>query len=390
LQPVRVSQVRIVFLIRALQGGGAERQLVTLIRGLDPTRFDVTVVTFYPGGALCADLEDLPNVRVVSADKQGRWDLLGFFVRLLRILHRAGPEVVHGYMYGANELALVFGRLTGAAVVWGIRASGLEMGHYDMATRMLYRSGAWLSRLSDLIIANSEAGRRFHLGIGYPPGKVRVIPNGIDTRRFAYNATERERVRRQWNTKDGEVLIGVVARLDPMKDHATFLRAAALASTEHPATRFVIVGAGDEQSLRILQSLASQLGVSARVLWAGPREDVAAVYSALDVFTCSSAFGEGFPNSLAEAMACERLCVATRVGDAESILGDCGEIVPPREPEALAGAWLRLLALSTADRVRRGQAARQRIVASFSVSSLVHATSELLTQVASRAAASMN
>jgi len=382
--------VRVVFLIRALQSGGAERQLVTLIRGLDPTRFEVTVATFYSGGELCADLEDLPNVRVVSADKQGRWDLLGFFVRLLRIVRRASPEVVHGYMYGANELALVFGRLTGAAVVWGIRASGLEMGHYDMATRMLYRSGAWLSRLSDLIIANSEAGRRFHLGIGYPAGKLRVVPNGIDTRRFAYNAAQRERVRRQWSIKDGEVLIGVVARLDPMKDHATFLRAAALASTEHAATRFVIVGAGAERSLGTLQSLAVQIGVSARVLWAGPREDVTAVYSALDLFTCCSAFGEGFPNSLAEAMACERLCVATRVGDAEWILGDCGETVPPREPQALAGAWSRLLALSPADRVRRAQEARQRIVSSFGVSSLVHATSELLTQVAPRSTPSMS
>jgi glycosyltransferase involved in cell wall biosynthesis len=382
--------VRIVFLIRALQGGGAERQLITLIRGLDPARFEITVATFYPGGALCADLEDLPNVRVVSADKRGRWDLLGFFVRLLRILHRAGPEVVHGYMYGANELALVFGRLTGAAVVWGIRASGLEMSHYDMATRMLYRSGAWLSRLSDLIIANSEAGRRFHLGLGYPESKLRVIPNGIDTGRFAYNADERERVRRQWSVKDGEVLIGVVARLDPMKDHATFLRAAALVSAEHPAARFVIVGAGNAHSLRVLQSLAAQLEVSARVLWAGPREDVAGVYSALDVFTCCSAFGEGFPNSLAEAMACERVCAATRVGDAEWILGDCGEIVPPREPDALAGAWSRLLGLSAAERERRGREARQRIVGSFGVSSLVHATSELLTQVASRAAPSMS
>ena len=289
-------------------------------------------------------------------------------------------------MYGANELALVFGRLTGAAVVWGIRASGLEMGHYDLATRMLYRSGAWLSRWSDLVIANSQAGRHFHLGIGYPAGKLRVIPNGIDTRRFAYDAAERERVRRQWSVQDAEELIGVVARLDPMKDHATFLRAAALASKEHPATRFVIVGAGSEHSLRTLQGLAAQLGVSARVLWAGPREDVAAVYSALDVFTCCSAFGEGFPNSLAEAMACERLCVATRVGDAEWILGDCGEIVPPREPKALAGAWSRLLALSAAERARRGQEARQRIVDSFGVSSLVHATGDLLMQLASRAA----
>ena len=382
--------MRIVFLIRALQGGGAERQLVTLIRALDPARFEVTVATFYPGGHLCADLEDLPNVRVVCADKRGRWDLLGFFFRLLRILHRAGPDVVHGYMYGANELALVFGRLTGAAVVWGIRASGLEMRHYDMATRMLYRSGAWLSRWSDLIIANSEAGRRFHLGMGYPSAKLRVIPNGIDTARFEYNATERERVRQQWGVKDGEVLIGVVARLDPMKDHPTFLRAAALIAKEHPAVRFVIVGAGAEQSLRTLKSLSEELGVSPRVLWAGPREDVTAVYSALDLFTCCSAFGEGFPNSLAEAMACERLCVATRVGDAEWILGDLGEIVPPREPAALAAAWSRLLALSSIERARRGRESRQRIVRSFGVSALVQATADLLTQAASRAVPSMS
>jgi len=109
---------------------------------------------------------------------------------------------------------------------------------------------------------------------------------------------------------------------------------------------------------------------------------MAAVYRAFDVATSSSAFGEGFSNSLAEAMACETVCVASDVGDARVIVGDTGEIIPPRDADALAEGWLKVLQAGPAERAERGRQARRRVVEHFSVSTLAARTSEALLRVA--------
>ncbi len=374
--------MRVVFLIRRLGCGGAERQLVALVRNLDQNRFSVTVVTYYSGGELAEALQGLPNVRVVSADKRGRWDLVGFISRLRSLVREVRPQVVHGYMYGANELALLLARAVGARVIWGVRASGLDMRYYDWMTRLLYRTGAWLSSRVDAVIANSEAGRRFHIELGYPAQRFFVIPNGIDTDLYRYDDEARRRVRARWNVSETEVLIGVVARLDPMKDHETFLQAAAVLVGTGMAVRFVIVGAGSQQQRLRVERITTRLNLDAQVVWAGGCQDMPAVYSAIDIVTSSSAFGEGFSNSLAEAMACERVCVSTDVGDARAMLGLCGEIVPPRQPETLAAAWRKVLELSSQGRAARGRQARERVIDNFSVATLATRTSEVLLRIA--------
>jgi len=374
--------MRIVFLIHSLLPGGAERQLVTLVRNLDPGTFAVTVVTFYAGGRLAEELSGLANVTVASAHKQGRGDVLGFLWRSWKLVRHARPQIIHGYMFGANEMALLFGRVLRSRVVWGIRASGLQMEHYGWRAGLLRRTGAWLSGCVDAVIANSQAGRDYHVGIGYPAHNVIVIPNGIDTLRYQRDPQGRQRVRQEWQVGDQEVLIGIVARIDPMKDHVTFLRAAARLVQTEPSARFAIVGSGSAEDLQRLKSMAEQCNVSQRLVWAGARQDMSAVYSALDVATSSSAFGEGFSNSLAEAMACETICVGTDVGDARILIADTGEVVRPREPEALALAWERLIAATPAQRRERGRSARARIVDSFSVATLVRRTTEALLRMA--------
>jgi glycosyltransferase involved in cell wall biosynthesis len=377
--------MRVLFLIRALQRGGAERQLVELVRHLDHARFSVTVVTYYAGGELANELRGLPNVQLLSADKSSRWDVVGFALRLWRIARNVRPRVVHGYMPGANELGLLLGRLLGARVIWGVRASGLDLRRYDGATWLLYRTGCWLASRADALIANSEAGRRFYVDRGYPTSRFLVIPNGIDTELYRFSDSERRRLRAQWQIGEGECLVGIVARIDPMKDHETFVRAAAALAATRPAVRFAVVGENGDGGLARLQQLARQLGVMQRIVWAGPRSDMSAVYSALDILTSSSAFGEGFSNSLAEAMACERVCVATDVGDARTVVGSSGEIIPPAQPAALVSAWSRLLDRGPAWRAARGSEARRYIIDNFSVAALAARTAEVLLRVGASA-----
>jgi glycosyltransferase involved in cell wall biosynthesis len=369
---------RVLFLVGALDRGGAQRQLILLVTGLDRTRFAPSVVTIYDGGVLRAEMASVDNVRVHSLRKAGRWDVLPPLWRLWQIVRNERPAIVHGYMGMANLLALVFGKLAGARTVWGIRASDVDFSFYDRFSAGVFKVSRWLSRFPDLIIVNSHTGLRHHIAHGYRGSRMHVIPNGFDTLRFLPDPEARRRMRSAWGIAEHEPLLGVVARLDPMKDHPTFLHAAAQLAQERPDVRFVCVGDGQTQYRKELQDLANALGLRQRLVWAGEIDDPSAVQNALDIATSSSAFGEGSSNAIGEAMACGVPCVVTAVGDSAILVGATGLIIPPGTPDALVNAWKHLLALSPAERAALGQAARKRIISEYSAERLIQRTETAL------------
>ena len=127
-----------------------------------------------------------------------------------------------------------------------------------------------------------------------------------------------------------------------MKDHPTFLRAAAQFARQNADARFVCVGDGAAAYRDELRTLTRSLGLDDRLVWAGEHGDVKAAYNAFDIATLSSAFGEGFPNAVGEAMACGVPVVGTDVGDVRPIVGELGEVVAPGQPEPLCAGWARL------------------------------------------------
>lgn len=371
-----VMSKSLVLFIRSLEIGGAERQLVTLALALHAQTIPTHVLTFYRDGQLKHDL-DASCVPVETLDKRGRWDVVPFLWRFVRFLWKSRPAVLYTYLPVANVLGVMLKPLFPATrIVWGVRASNMDLSRYDWLARVVFRAECRLSRHADLIIANSEAGRQYHLAHGFPGYKMRVIPNGIDTTRFRRNETDRSRVRSEWAIRDDEVLVGLVARIDPMKDHQTFLEAARLTALDH-RIRFACVGDGDERCRSTLDSIAERLGLSRHLIWAGAREDMAAVYSALDI-AVSSSYGEGFSNALAEAMSCEVPCVATDVGDSAWIIEDTGKVVPPRDPGALARGIDWMCGLGPAGRAELGRRARERVETHFSASALADRTLEVL------------
>jgi glycosyltransferase involved in cell wall biosynthesis len=149
-----------------------------------------------------------------------------------------------------------------------------------------------------------------------------------------------------------------------MKDHATFLRAATRFAAVQPDCRFVLCGEGINHDNETLASLIRDAGLGDRVILLGVRGDMERVYPAFDVLTLSSAYGEGFPNVLIEAMSCGVPCVATDAGDSREVVGDAGLIVPPRDAAALADAWgTHREAVSTA----LAERIRQRATQSYSI-----------------------
>lgn len=373
------GNLRILFLVRSLDQGGAERQLVALARALHKKGHQISVAIFYPDGAFEAELREA-QIRMIYLNKEGRWDVLRFLLRLLGGVRDARPQILHSYLVVPNVLAccvkLIYPTVT---VVWGLRASYMEMSRYDWLASFSYRIERYLSRLPDLIIVNSYAGRDTALQRGFPGEKIRVILNGIDCDRFRPDAAAGKKLRAEWGIRDSDILIGLVGRLDPLKGHTTFLRAAAIIARERADMRFVCVGRGTAKYQAKLRAVCDELELSERVVWAGARTDMSAVYNALDIVCSASSFGEGFPNVIGEAMACGKPCVVTDVGDSALIVGDLGMVVPPRDSQALANALLTCLAKET-----RGLAAavRERIVRRFPLATLADQTEhELIKQV---------
>ena len=375
----RIGRRRVVFLIGSLDIGGAQRQLIELASGLHRSNWQVKVLVFYGGGELEADLLER-GVRVESLGKAGRWDVIGFSYRLLRALRRERPDVLHGYLGTENLLSTAMQPfIRKMRVVWGVRASNSDLGEDDWLQRVIFNMGCLLSRFADLVICNSTAGMEYCAALGYRLDRLVVIPNGIDSERFKPDPVARIEMRRRWAIGEGHILVGIIGRLDPMKDHDTFLRAAAVVTRDRPNVRFVCVGDGPEPYRSKLKELASDLGLDEHLTWAGPHIDMPNVYNALDL-AVSSSRGEGFPNVVAEAMATGVPCVVTDVGDSSIVVGDTGWVCPPHDPIELA----RALTVATGSRralAACGRRARQRVRTEFSVERLTSITSHKLAEL---------
>jgi glycosyltransferase involved in cell wall biosynthesis len=332
--------MRILLVIRSLNRGGAERQLIEIAAGLRHQGHDVAVALFYEGGSLTADLLRVEGVRIHVIGKRGRWDLVGLASRLVHIVAEERPDLIHSLLTTANIATLIArARFARLPLVWGILGTDLDSASYgDWFVRFTTCIEGPLARCANLIVSDSHVGRVHAIARGFPADRTIVIQSGADLDRFRPDAEGRRRIRAEWGIAPNEILVGLVARMAPMKDHATFLRAAASLAAVRRDVRFVCIGDENASMANSLRQLAATLNLGNRLVWPGPCDDMPAAYSALDVGCSSSASGEGFSNALMEAMACGRLCVATDVGDAPDILGNLGATVPPRDPSALASS----------------------------------------------------
>jgi glycosyltransferase involved in cell wall biosynthesis len=351
------TPLRVLLLLRDLDIGGAQRQAILLARALACLGDDVAMATFYSGGALERDLVGA-NVRLIGLGKRDRFDAFGFALRFRDAVQEFRPDVVYSFLTVPNLVSHV-ACWTDARplIVWGVRASVMDMTQYDWLTRLSYRAEGRLSGTADIAIANSEQAARHAMARGFPRERTRVIPNAVDADAFRPEAALRQRTRQVWSIPDDGLLIGHAARADPMKDHATFFQAMALVRNRAPRARATCLVPGAEQ---VRDALRARLGPVANYVDVREWEaGLAAAMNAFDVFCLSSAYGESYPNVLAEALACGVPCVATDVGDSASIIGEAGAIAPPRNPDALAEALIEVLGRLSDPSL--SESARQRV-----------------------------
>ncbi len=337
----------------------------------------MSVVVFYRDGQLENALRDR-GIEVHVLDKFGRWDVFRFLVRLVKYIRLQQPDLVYGFLDTANVLIAALKPVLGNThIVWGVRSAFVDWGRYDKLAKLTYKFGRVLARHTDLIIVNSRSGRNHHIENGYPAEKIRLIPNGIDTDVFFPDTRARNVKREELRVGKTQFVVGIVARMDPMKDYETFLRAAALLTDRCPDARFVCVGTGNADYVRQLHAMAGKLQLEGKIIWIPESHNVEDIYNALDLFTLSS-YGEAFPNVVGEAMACGVPCVVTDAGDSAWLVDGVGLVVPTKSPQALAEGWMYFLGKSETDRKRTGMEARERIEREFEKKLLISRTQAAL------------
>jgi glycosyltransferase involved in cell wall biosynthesis len=370
--------MKVAHVITGLNTGGAETMLVKLLSRMDRREFEPLVVSLLSEGPLSEHVEEL-GVGLRHLDMRRGALSLAAPLRLASLLRDFRPDLVQTWLYHADLLGLVAARLARSGrVVWNLRCSNMDLARYGRLTRLVVAANARLSRLPAAVVSNSRRSLEHHLGLGYRPGRGAVIPNGFDLERFRPDPGAAAAVRAELGIPEGAPIVGLVARLDPMKGHETFFAAAALLAGRFPEARFLLAGDGMEPGGEAAAAMLRESGATAdRVFLLGRRSDVDRLNNAFTVAVNSSWFGEGFPNVLGEAMACGTPCVVTDVGEAPEIVGETGRVVPPRDAPALAEAVGGLLAMSGEELEKLGRAARKRVEENYSLESVTEQYAEL-------------
>jgi glycosyltransferase involved in cell wall biosynthesis len=361
------APMRLLHVVSGLLSGGAEWMLHGLLRTLNREEFHAEVLSMSgtePMGQKIAEL-GVP-VRALGLAR-GRPNPAGLGP-IVREIRRFRPDVIQTWMYHADLAGGIAALLVGRVpVVWGLHHASLDGDATKRTTLCAARACAALSRyLPRRIVCCSEATERIHRRIGYDAGRMIVIPNGFDTERFKPDPEARISVRNELGVRRETVLVGMVARYHPLKDHATLLDALGMLGPMGDGVRYVLCGRGVVWENEPLAHSIRAAGLEARTHLLGDRGDIPRVLASLDIAVSSSA-SEALPLAVGEAMACGVPCVVTDVGDSAALVGKSGRVVPPGNPGALAEALTELLALDREGRAHLSRSARGRVRTSYSL-----------------------
>lgn len=380
---------RVCFLISGLYRGGAETQLVKLATALSTRGWKVCLISLLPipSGYFREILRSHGVLAKCLHGRRGGADpRLGW--RLLKLLHRLRPHVLCGFMFHANLLARIVGRLAGVPVIvasirgelfgWSGGASKLKR------ARIRERLIKWTDSLGDETVAVSRAQRRDLLRSGIvPSGRVSVIHHGVDLDALTQPPGVRRMYRDKLNLSEKTFLWLAVGRLEPVKDYATLLRACQDHLTSFPNTHLAIAGEGPLRGEH--ERWVCENGLAEQVSFLGLRDDVPAWIAASDAMVLAS-LHEGLPNVLLEAYAGAKPVVTTRSGSQAEIVrqGENGFLVPPQQPGRLAEAMSRLQGLPARERIAMGLTGRRRMEQEFNLESFYVSWEELFERLVRR------
>jgi glycosyltransferase involved in cell wall biosynthesis len=359
--------MKVMHIITDLDTGGAEMMLYKLLTSLRDKSLTSSVVSLMGQGPITERIEALGvNVETIDLEQGERpsWKAIKELRQFVRVFN---PDVVQGWMYHGNIAATVAVFLFDpmrrkVKLFWNVRQTLYDINSEKPQTRWLIVLGRWLSIFPNSIIYNSNLSADQHCNIGFPAKKTKIIANGFDLQKFKSDQQRRQQLHEELKAPESVLLVGHISRLHPMKDHATLLRAIdrvvdSLSSTgSQQEVLFLLIGHG----------VTSELSSNKSIRFLGWRSDIPEIMSALDIVVSSSAWGEGFPNVIGEAMASEVPCVVTDVGDSSYIVGKYGRVCLAGDDRCIAKSLLELIE-NKQERKTAGKQARKRIKENYSI-----------------------
>jgi len=355
-QPPKVLQV-----VLSLNPGGTERLVVELVRRLRP-ELSMAVCCLDEEGAWGEGLRREDVGVTALRRREGFRPRLGHAIARIAAQHRT--RVLHCHHYSPFVYASI-------ARLWSpdLRIVFTEHGRLSDAPPSAKRRTAnrVLSHAPREVVTVSSELKQHLVAEGFPTRKVNVIYNGIDVG-VVPGSDMRAQVRRDLGIADDAVVVGTVARLDPVKDLTTLIRAVAKQHDERAPMHLLVIGDGSERAR--LETSVREAGATASVRFLGHRDDARDLLAACDLYANSS-ISEGISLTILEAMAAGLPVIATRVGGTPEIVDEsCGRLVPSRDPDALAGT-LAALAANAPLRQALGREARARVEQHFTLDRMV-------------------
>lgn len=362
---ILTNNMKILFAVRSLNIGGTERQIISMSNMLINYGHEVDIARIYPNG----DLEKYTKANLHTLSKNIFFRAIDFH----RLYRHKNYDVAYSFLPNMNIFSLLISKLFKKSkrpkIVWGIRSSYLDPKDYSIKVNLVYKLEKMLSGLPDLIITNSDAALNEYKKYGFPRKKIYSIPNIIDHNHFK-NLSSKKTVYKEFGISNNMKLIGIFARIHPMKDHMNILQAIKIineTSKKYQNKIYLICVGGIAQKEEKNNYYKNLLKLSNQnIKWLGSREDIPKLMSACDLTVLCSDSGEGFPNSIAESMSCETPIIATNIGDSKKIINNYGKIVPVEDSLSLANSIIEILEMDKIMLKNISIEARKSIINRFS------------------------
>jgi glycosyltransferase involved in cell wall biosynthesis len=321
----------VLHIITGLEDAGAEKILFNIVT--NDTRAIHNVVSLGGPGKYGPMMEAL-NIKPLYLNITPK-SFLSNLITLKNHIQNIQPDCVQTWMYEADVYGGIAAKMAGIKNIhWSLRFSHVDLKSISKPMKWAIKASPSLSKhIPTSIISCAHTVKDYHIKSGWDPKQWHVVHNGYDFKKMTFHPEQRTRVRASLGLAPDVVLFGMVARCDPQKDHTTLLSSFASVCETYPDDAYlVLIGRGCDTDETLTQQIKER-HIEDRVIRLPSQPDVENWYSAIDIHILVSRFGEGFPNVVAESMACGCTSISTNSGDAPYILEENTQNIVPMGDE---------------------------------------------------------
>jgi glycosyltransferase involved in cell wall biosynthesis len=364
------NRVKILIAISSLNLGGAEVQFIELVKGIDKSTFDVRVIVMYHG-TLDPLLEAIEEIQIYRLNKKNKYDF-NSYIKYIRIINEFAPSIIYSFLPDLNVISFICKGLSikKPKLFWGIRAGTNEIKKYSRLSQLVFYLQKMFSSKISLAVFNSYQGQIDYLNAGFHFKKSIVIPNGMNSDRFKPDADKRIEFRNKYKINENDVAIGIVSRFEYIKGMDIFVSAANKLLNKYDNLFFFSIGHGDEGIIEACKETV-EMFYDSRFFFLGKISTPESIICGWDIY-CSTSRGEGFSNSIAEAMLCGLPVVVSNVGDSSKIVNEFGLVFSSENIEELCEKIE--IFLDKRKRERIGSLARKHVTEKYSTTIMVEST----------------